>query len=168
MAAKTALSIKSDTYSKLADEFRLSRIKDDDHLKAAHKMVDRLLQENLDPSGQDYLDVLAGLVEAYEDRHFPIPDAPEADVLRELIRSSGLSQSELSEKVGIVQPTISAVLNGHRSLTKKQVIRLAEFFGVAPAAFLSGRTAGGKSKWSTDPGTSASGANNGIAAASHT
>ena len=37
MATKTAFSIKSDTYSKLVKQFRLIPIKDDDHLKAAHK-----------------------------------------------------------------------------------------------------------------------------------
>ncbi len=57
-------------------------------MKSAHEMIDRLLREDLDRSGQDYLDVLAGLVEAYEDLHFPIPDAPEADVLRELIKKT--------------------------------------------------------------------------------
>ena len=39
-------------------------------------------------------------------------------MLRELIRCSGLSQPKLAAKVGIAQSTISAVLNGARSLTK--------------------------------------------------
>ena len=40
------------------------------------------------------------------------------------------------KKVGIAQSTISAVLNGSRKLTKAHVLKLAEFFNVAPAAFL--------------------------------
>lgn len=56
--------------------------------------------------------------------------------MRELIRASGLTQPNLAKKVGIAQPTISAVLNGTRSLTKGQVITLARFFHVSPAAFL--------------------------------
>jgi plasmid maintenance system antidote protein VapI len=39
--------------------------------------------------------------------------------------------------VGIHQSTISDVLNGNRKLTKDQVIKLASFFNVNPAAFLS-------------------------------
>src|SRR5271155_3360647 len=105
MAAKTALSTTADSYTNLVGQFRLVQIKDDSHLRAAHEMIDRLLQEDLDQSGRDYLNVLADLVEAYEDRHFPIPDASEVDVLRELMRSNNLSQTELAKKVGIVQST---------------------------------------------------------------
>ena len=136
MAAKTESSSTPDTYLDLVKQFRLVAIKDDRHLKAAHQMIDRLLQETLGPSGQEYLDVLADLVEAYEDRHFPIGDASDVDVLRELMRSNGLSQTDVARKVGIVQSTISAVLNGSRTLTKNQVIKLADFFNVAPSAFL--------------------------------
>ena len=139
MASKTALSSTPDTYIELVRQFRLVPIKDDAHLKAAHQVIDRLLQEDLDTSGQEYLDVLADLVEAYEDKHFPIPDASDVDVLRELMRSNGLSQTDLAKKVGIVQSTISAVLSGSRTLTKNQVIKLAEYFNVAPSAFLPNR-----------------------------
>lgn len=115
--------------------FPLTHIRDGKHLAAAQQMIDWLLQEEL-AGGEEYLDVLTDLVEAYEDRHEPIPDASEADVLRELMRSNGLSQSSLSKKVGISQSTISAVLNGIRSLTKEQIIALGRFFHVSPGAFL--------------------------------
>ena len=52
------------------------------------------------------------------------------------MRSNRLTQKELESKVGISQSTISAVLNGTRSLTKPQIIALAKFFAVKPAAFL--------------------------------
>ena len=68
----------------------------------------------------------------------PIPDASEADVLRLLMESNGLSQMALARKVGISQSTISAVLHGTRSLTRDQVITLARFFNVGPGAFLPG------------------------------
>jgi hypothetical protein len=80
MPTKTARSTTTDTYPTLVKQYRLVPIKDDDYLKAAHEMIDRLRQDDLDPSGEDYLSVLADLVEAYEDRHFPIPDASEVDV----------------------------------------------------------------------------------------
>ena len=101
-------------------------------------MIDRLLESNDNGGTQEYLDVLTDLVEAYENEHERIPDASEADVLHELMRANELSQSKLAKKVGISQSTISAVLNGRRSLTKEQVLTLAKFFCVSPAAFLPG------------------------------
>jgi HTH-type transcriptional regulator / antitoxin HigA len=65
-----------------------------------------------------------------------MPDVSEADVLRELMRSNRLSQLQLAKAVGMAQSTVSAVLTGARSLTKGHVLKLAKFFGIAPAAFL--------------------------------
>ena len=126
------------TYLNLVIEFPLVPIRDDDHLAKASAVLDQLLQEDLDRGQQDYLEVLTDLVEKYEEEHVPIPDASESDVLRELMRSHGLSQNALKTRTGIGQSTISAVLNGERSLIKEQVITLAGFFGVSPSAFMSG------------------------------
>jgi HTH-type transcriptional regulator/antitoxin HigA len=100
-------------------------------------MIDRLIQQDMDEGQEAYLDALTDLVETYEDRHVMIPDASEADVLRELMASNGLSQSAIAKKVGISQSTISAVLTGNRSLTKSQVETLAKFFRISPAVFFS-------------------------------
>ena len=124
------------TYFELVKRFPLIHVRDDAHLEAATAVIDRLLREDLDEGGQEYLDALTDLVETYEAGHVTIPDAPEADVLRALIRASGLTQPSLAKKVGIAQSTISAVLNGTRSLTKEQVVTLARHFGISSAAFL--------------------------------
>jgi HTH-type transcriptional regulator/antitoxin HigA len=136
MAGKTTARTLPDTYYKLVKQFPLTHIRDDDHLDAAQEVIDRLLEEDLDEGAQEYLDVLTDLVESYEEKHHPIPDASEVDVLRELMRANGLSQPKLAKAVGMAQSTISAVLGGTRSLTKDQVVRLARFFRVSPAAFL--------------------------------
>jgi HTH-type transcriptional regulator / antitoxin HigA len=135
MAVNTTRTMP-DTYFQLVQQFPLTHIRDDEHAVAAQEMIDQLLQKDLDPGEQAYLDVLTDLFEAYEDAHVPIPDASEADVLRGLMIAHGLSQPVLAKKVGIAQSTISAVLNGSRSLTKDQVVTLAKFFHVAPGAFL--------------------------------
>jgi HTH-type transcriptional regulator / antitoxin HigA len=161
MATKTV----PDAYTTLVSQFRLVPIKDDDHLAAAHEIIDRLMQEDLDSSGEDYLNVLVGLVAAYEDRHFPIGDASDVDVLRELMRLNDLGQTGLGKKVGISQSTISAVLKGKRKLTKKEVIKLAEFFNIAPAAFLPNAPTAEQRNWST--GTEGTASAYRIAAPSH-
>lgn len=134
MAVKTARRMP-DTYFELVKKFPLAHIQDDDHLGEAEGVLDRLLQEDLDEGGQQYLDALTDLIEVYEDGHHPIPDASEGDVLRELLHANRLSQQALARMVGISQSTISAVVNGNRSLTRAQVDKLAGFFHVSPLTF---------------------------------
>jgi HTH-type transcriptional regulator/antitoxin HigA len=138
MAPETVARSLPTTYFNLVKKFPLVHIRNDDHLAAAQEVIDRLLQEELDEGAEAYLDVLTDLVEGYEEEHVSIPDASEADVLRELMRANALSQPKLAKAAGIAQSTISAVLNGTRSLTKGQVVKLAKFFGVSPAALLPG------------------------------
>src|SRR5436305_14115892 len=103
MAGKTAARTLPDTYFELVKQFPLTHVRDDGQLEAAQEVIDRLLQEELDEGAQEYLDALIDLVETYEEEHVPIPDAPEADVLRELMRANGLSQGRLQKAVGISQ-----------------------------------------------------------------
>jgi HTH-type transcriptional regulator/antitoxin HigA len=125
-----------ESYFDLVKRFPLTHIRNDSHLARAQEVLDRLLQEDLDRGGEAYLEVLTDMVEDYERRHVKIRKASEAEVLRELMNANRLSQPALAKAVGISQSTISAVLNGTRSLTKEQVITLARHFGIAPAAFL--------------------------------
>lgn len=136
MAIPTAPRTLPDTYFGFVKIFPLTRIRDDAHLDEAVAMIDQVLRLNPDEGTQAYLDALTDLVESYEARHVPIPDASEADVLRELMTAHRLSQPKLAKAVGITQSTLSAVLNGKRSLTKEQVLKLAGFFHVKPGAFL--------------------------------
>ncbi len=138
MARTTGTKTLPETYFALVRQFPLTHVRDDDHLDAAQTMIDRLLKEDREEGAEAYLDALTDLVEIYEDKHVLIPDASEADVLRELMASNRLSQTQLAKAVGITQSTISAVWNGSRSLTKEQVVKLGAFFHISPAAFLAG------------------------------
>src|SRR4051812_42993135 len=120
MAAKTSSVAMPDSYFALVREFPLTRIKNDAHLRVAQEMIERLLKQAQDEGAEEYLDALTDLVEVYEEEHVEIPDASEADVLRELMAANRLSQSRLAKEVGISQSTISAILSGARGLTKAQ------------------------------------------------
>lgn len=80
------------------------------------------------------LDTLGTLVHAYEEEHYPIPDASGADVLRFFMEEHGLTQSDLPE-VGS-QGVVSEILNGKRELNIRQVRALAEKFNVSTAVFV--------------------------------
>jgi HTH-type transcriptional regulator / antitoxin HigA len=136
MVVKVTARRVPDSYLKLVKRFPLIHIRDGAHLDEAIELLSDLLRQERDQGTQEYLDVLTDLVAAYEHEHVPMPDVSEADVLRELMRCNRLSQIQLAKAVGMAQSTVSAVLTGARSLTKGQILKLATFFGIAPAAFL--------------------------------
>jgi HTH-type transcriptional regulator / antitoxin HigA len=72
---------------------------DDDHRRALRE-VERLwgAQEGT-PEG-DKLDVLTTLIEAYENRYYPVPDADPVDILHFAIDDMGRSQAELAALLG--------------------------------------------------------------------
>jgi HTH-type transcriptional regulator/antitoxin HigA len=129
-------SAMPDSYFELVKRFPLTHVRSLRHLGQAIALVDELLQKRLDRGAQEYLDALSDLIATYEDEHAPIPDASESDVLRELMRSSGLKQMALSKAVGISQSTLSAILTGEREMTKSHMVALAKFFNVPPSVFL--------------------------------
>jgi HTH-type transcriptional regulator/antitoxin HigA len=135
-AAKANIPSVTKGYFQLVEEFPLVTIHNEEHLLAAEAVIDRLLRLDLDEGEEAYLDMLGELVAVYEDEHVIFPDATEAGVLRELMDSNQLTQSQLSLEVGISQSTISAILTGARSLTKAQVMKLAKRFNVPAEVFL--------------------------------
>jgi len=77
---------QQDTYLRLVQELPLVSIGSDEHLIAAQEMIDRLTdQKKLDGGEQAYLDALCDLVVVYEDRHYSLPVASDADLLRHLM-----------------------------------------------------------------------------------
>jgi HTH-type transcriptional regulator/antitoxin HigA len=72
-------------------------IKSEKHLAKAQKVMDQLLaKEKLDDGETMYLDALSDLVGAYEDEHYAIKPAADADMLRHLMQAKGVTQAELS------------------------------------------------------------------------
>jgi HTH-type transcriptional regulator / antitoxin HigA len=136
MGVRVAIPSLPDTYFDLVKKFPLVHLRDLAHLEAASAVIDDLLRQDLDEGGRAYLGALTDLVEVFEDENVTIPDASEADVLRELMNANRLSQTRLAKEVRISQSTLSAVLNGTRSLTKAHVARLARHFNVPPSVFL--------------------------------
>jgi HTH-type transcriptional regulator/antitoxin HigA len=100
-----------------------------------------ILDEILDEIGQDEAHPLADLAEAlalfihaYEEVHAKIPEAAGPEVLKLLMETHGLTQSDLPE-IGS-QGVVSEILSGERELNIRQIRRLARRFGVSPAVFI--------------------------------
>jgi HTH-type transcriptional regulator/antitoxin HigA len=126
-----------DQYLELVRRFPLRPIRSDAELDAAIAVIDGLLDRDLSPPEQDYLDVLGDLVEAYEDEQIPMESVSDADMLRYLIEIKDVTQAQAAAGAGIAESTISEVLTGKRKLNRSQIGKLARYFRVEPGAFLS-------------------------------
>lgn len=133
-------------YLSLVEEFPLRRISSEEELDGAIALVNALLDRDaLDPWEDAYLDVLSDLVERYEITEHPMAPASDADLLRHLIEARGMTQAEAAARTGIAESTISAVLRGKRTLGRRHVESLAQYFHVSPAVFLAPSSAGSRS-----------------------
>jgi HTH-type transcriptional regulator/antitoxin HigA len=134
MATKTrfGLTDKSrDSYLELVLAFPLASIKSDKHLVAAQAVMDRLLAKpKLDEGEVIYLDALSDLVASFEDEHYSIAPAADADMLRHLMEAKGARQAQLSRETGIAKSTISEVLSGRKPFSRQMIRKLADYFKV--------------------------------------
>jgi HTH-type transcriptional regulator/antitoxin HigA len=111
--------------------FPLSSIRSDEHLGEAQKVMDRLLAKGeLDVGEEMYLDALSDLVGVYEDEHYAIEPASDADMLRHLLDAKGVTQAQLSQEAGIPKSTISEVLAGKKPFSRQMIRKLADYFKV--------------------------------------
>ena len=85
------------------------------------------------------LELLAKLIDDYEETIYPTPDVSPADMLAHLIEAKETSQAELARQTGVSRSTISEVLKGKRSISVENAFRLAEYFHVEPSLFLARR-----------------------------
>jgi len=134
MATKTKFGLKGkarDSYLELVMAFPLSSIRSEEHLKVAQQVMDRLLAQGEFDSGEEmYLDALSDLVGGFEDRNHPIDPASDADMLRHLMDAKSVNQAELSRDAEIAKSTVSEILAGKKSFTRKIIRKLADYFSV--------------------------------------
>src|SRR6266850_3381110 len=134
MTVKPKFSLQGasrDSYLELVTTFPLASIKSDEQLQEAQKVMDQLLaQGELDDGAEMYLDALSDLVAAYEDEHYAIEPASDADMLRHLMEAKGVTQAQLSRDAMIPKSTISEVLAGKKPFSRQMIRKFADYFNV--------------------------------------
>lgn len=88
----------------------------------------------------DRFEVLATLIEAYENRTVDVPDVGPLDVLRFAIESLGRSQRELADILGS-KSRASEVLSGKRGLTTDMIAKISAAWHIPVGALIEGRAA---------------------------
>jgi HTH-type transcriptional regulator / antitoxin HigA len=97
---------------------------DADH-EAALQEISRLWGAPAGSPDADRLEVLATLVDAYEDERWPIKEADPVEVLHYLIEDGGHTQAELAEIIGS-RPRASEVLSRKRALTIEMIDKICK------------------------------------------
>jgi HTH-type transcriptional regulator/antitoxin HigA len=106
-------------------------IRSPEDYEAALQTVARLMEADPDPGTPqgDALDILATLVEAYEDAHFPI-EAPDPIAAIEFrMEAAGLKVKDLGKVIGSA-PRATEILKRKRRLTVEMIWKITKAWGI--------------------------------------
>lgn len=128
----------SDPYMELIRQFPLRPIRSDSECGKATRILDKLMTIDAPDSGTaDYLEVLVGLVEDYEQKHSPVdsPKLSPVQRLKYLMSESGMTTADLGRLLGN-SGLASMILHERRSISKQNAKILAKRFGLDAGAFI--------------------------------
>ena len=117
---------------------KIKPIKNSRDYREALKEIDRLMDARPNTSEGDRLDVLVTLVEAREEKHWPIESPDPVEAILFAMEQHGLSRRDLEPLIGS-RARVAEVLNHKRSLTLPMIRRLHEGLGI-PAEVLIGES----------------------------
>ncbi len=109
-------------------------IKTEADYEAALKEIEQLWGASYGSPEGDKLDVLVTLVEAYEEKHYPVPPPDPIEAILHYMENQGLSEHDLEPYLGS-HLYVSEVLNRQRSLSLDMIRKLHIELGI-PADIL--------------------------------
>lgn len=123
-------------YRDLLIEFAPHPIRSDTDYRRALAQLEHLMEPRPSAARSQLIEVLATLVERYESRDFPTPGQNPAELLRNLLKTRGITPAELARATGIPPSTISNVLARRRGISKATALAFGAYFNSSPAVFL--------------------------------
>jgi HTH-type transcriptional regulator/antitoxin HigA len=97
---------------------------------AALKEVERLWGAKTGTPDGDRLDVLATLIEAYEDRQYPMDPPDPIEAIKFRMEQQGLTRKDLEPLIG-TRTRVAEVLNRRRGLSIEMIRRLHKTLGIS-------------------------------------
>lgn len=98
-------------------------IRNDDDLRAAFARLESIFQSMEGTPEADEMEILVTLIEAYENRHYPIGPADPVEAIKFRMEQQGLTPKDLEPYIG-PSGRVSEVLNRKRPLSLRMVKRL--------------------------------------------
>jgi len=98
--------------------------------QVALEEIERLFDATPNTPESDRLEVLTTLVEAYEEKHYPIPLPDPIEAIKYYMESRGLSRRDLEPYIGS-RGRVSEVLNRRHPLSIEMIRRLYAGLGIS-------------------------------------
>ena len=98
--------------------------------EAAMQEIDHLWGAAYGSPEGDKLDVLVTLVEAYEEKHYPIPPPDPIEAILHHMDSQGMTRRDLEPYLGS-RARVAEVLNRRRALSLSMIRKLQRGLGIA-------------------------------------
>lgn len=138
VVAAKKLRPAEDRYMELVRRFPLRPIRTAEGSQQAKELLRSLMGDNA-PEVLDYRTVLLSLIVEYEKSATHGMDAAEhnaADIVRYLLKESGLSINAFAKKTGMSQSSLTDMLNGRRTWSKSAIVKVADYFNLDYGLFL--------------------------------
>jgi HTH-type transcriptional regulator/antitoxin HigA len=132
------LTVDHKKYARLANRIPVKAIETEeeyDHMVAAVEQLIGKGEDRLSPEQSVLLETMAILVQAYDDRHRPLPPVAPNEMLAYLMETSGRTAKDLLPVFG-TRGRVSEILSGKRAISKEQAKRLASVFKVTVDLFI--------------------------------
>lgn len=111
-------------------------IRNGDDLRAAFHQLETIFQAEEGTPEADEREILVTLIEAYENRHYPIGPADPVEAIKFRMEQRGLTPRDLEVYIG-PSGRVSEVLNRKRSLSLRMVKRLHDGLHIPYESLLS-------------------------------
>ncbi len=114
----------------------ISPIKTETDYESTLKRIEEIWGADSNTPHGDELDILIPLVEAYEEKHFPIPPPDPIEAIKFRLDQLGMKKAHLKDFLGY-RSRVSEILSGKRKLTLKMMVKLHNELGVPAESLLS-------------------------------
>ena len=132
------LTVDPKKYARLANRIVVRAIETEQEYDRMVAAVEHLMdkgEDRLSPEESALLETIAILIQAYDDRHHPLPSVAPNEMLAYLMETSGRTAKDLLPVFG-TRGRVSEVLSGKRSISKEQAKKLASVFKVTVDLFI--------------------------------
>lgn len=113
-------------------------IKNEQAYKKSLERIEELWGTEPDTPEGDELDILLVLVEAYEEKHYPIPPSDPVDAILFRMEQMNLNRRDLEQFIG-PKSRVSDVLNRRRPLSLQQIKKLHKGMGIPYESLIEAR-----------------------------